>query len=204
MADEKNKQAVSADKKAPAKKEKATWKVIGKRLLPIASVVALLVGLLTVAYCFYPAVNTAFAANVGMQVVCVLAGVCLVAGGVLGLLKKSKNGQMTLAVSALVLSLIVLTATAASGAYAIIVGILGILASVFSIIAVDGYFDAGLVRYFREMFGELKKLTWLSGKDLVSHTSAVLVFVLAMALIIYVLDLVFSTGFSALSKLNIG
>ena len=50
------------------------------------------------------------------------------------------------------------------------------------------------IRYFREMFGELKKLTWLTGKELVSHTIAVFAFVLAMALIIYVLDLGFSTG----------
>ena len=33
------------------------------------------------------------------------------------------------------------------------------------------------IRYFREMFGELKKLTWLTGKELVSHTIAVFVFV---------------------------
>ena len=41
------------------------------------------------------------------------------------------------------------------------------------------------IRYFREMYGEVKKLTWLTGKELVSHTIAVFVFVLAMALIIY-------------------
>ena len=32
------------------------------------------------------------------------------------------------------------------------------------------------IRYCREMIGELKKLTWLSGKELVSHTLAVFVF----------------------------
>ena len=61
-----------------------------------------------------------------------------------------------------------------------------------------------LIRYFREMFGELKKLTWLTGKELVSHTVAVFVFVLAMALIIYVLDLGFSSGMGALESINIG
>ena len=51
------------------------------------------------------------------------------------------------------------------------------------------------VRYFKEMVGELKKLTWLSGKDLVSHTLAVLAFVIGMALIIYILDTIFAAGF---------
>ena len=60
------------------------------------------------------------------------------------------------------------------------------------------------IRYFREMFGELKKLTWLTGKELVSHTFAVLVFVLAMAALVYVLDLAFSTGFSAISQIKLG
>lgn len=60
------------------------------------------------------------------------------------------------------------------------------------------------IRYFREMFGELKKLTWLTGKELVSHTIAVFVFVLAMALIIYVLDLGFSSGMGALESISLG
>ncbi len=60
------------------------------------------------------------------------------------------------------------------------------------------------IRYFREMFGELKKLTWLSGKELLSHTAAVLVFVLAMAALIYVLDLAFGGALKAISQIKIG
>jgi preprotein translocase subunit SecE len=60
------------------------------------------------------------------------------------------------------------------------------------------------IRFIKEMWGELKKLTWLSKKDLMSHTAAVIVFVLGWALIIGVLDLIFSGAFSALSKLHIG
>ena len=60
------------------------------------------------------------------------------------------------------------------------------------------------IRYFREMFGELKKLTWLSGKDLASHTLAVLVFVLGMAALIWVLDRAFSSAFGAISQINLG
>ncbi len=60
------------------------------------------------------------------------------------------------------------------------------------------------IRYFREMYGEVKKLTWLTGKELVSHTIAVFVFVLAMALIIYLLDLGFSGVMSTLESINVG
>ena len=58
------------------------------------------------------------------------------------------------------------------------------------------------VRYCKEMMGELKKLTWLSKKELASHTLAVFAFVLGMALLIYVLDLVFSTGFSLIERIG--
>lgn len=61
-----------------------------------------------------------------------------------------------------------------------------------------------LVRYFQEMIGEVKKLTWLTKKELVSHTVAVFVFVIVMALIIYALDFIFSTGIGALESINIG
>ena len=61
-----------------------------------------------------------------------------------------------------------------------------------------------VVRYLQEMIGEVKKLTWLTKKELVSHTVAVFVFVIAMALIIYALDFVFSTGIGALESINIG
>lgn len=61
-----------------------------------------------------------------------------------------------------------------------------------------------IVRYLQEMVGEVKKLTWLTKKELVSHTVAVFVFVIAMALIIYVLDFIFSTGIGALESINIG
>ena len=60
------------------------------------------------------------------------------------------------------------------------------------------------IRYFREMFGELKKLTWLTWKELASHTAAVLVFVLAMAALIYVLDLAFGGAFGAISRIKLG
>ena len=60
------------------------------------------------------------------------------------------------------------------------------------------------IRYIKEMWGEVKKLTWLSGKELLNHTLVVFAFVIAMALIIYVLDIAFSTGMNALSGIKIG
>lgn len=54
--------------------------------------------------------------------------------------------------------------------------------------------------YIKEMTGEVKKLTWLSVKELVKATAVVLVFVLAFALIIYVLDLIFYAPVNALLK----
>lgn len=66
------------------------------------------------------------------------------------------------------------------------------------------WLHAKLARYLREMLGELKKLTWMTGKDLLSHTVAVLVFVLIMAAMIWLLDLAFSSGFGELAKIKIG
>jgi len=90
------------------------------------------------------------------------------------------------------------------GTIALIIGIVAAVISLLYILAVDGKHDVGLFRFLREMIGEVKKLTWLSGKELFSHTLAVVIFVLAMALIIGLLDLAFTSGFSAISSIKIG
>ena len=79
----------------------------------------------------------------------------------------------------------------------------GIVDIVLSIAAAVLIFDK-LMRYLREMIGELKKLTWLSGKELFSHTLAVVTFVVVMAAVIYLLDTTFSAGFKLIDKINIG
>lgn len=61
-----------------------------------------------------------------------------------------------------------------------------------------------LFRYFKEMIGEVKKLTWLTKSELLSHTVVVFVFVIVMALIIYALDFLFGTGVGALESIKIG
>jgi preprotein translocase subunit SecE len=45
-------------------------------------------------------------------------------------------------------------------------------------------------RFFKEIFSELKKVTWPTRKDLVSYTLAVIIFILIMAAITYGIDLV--------------
>ena len=57
-------------------------------------------------------------------------------------------------------------------------------------------------QYFKEMMGEVKKLTWLSAADLVKHTAMVFVVVLAMSAVIWLLDLGFSAGVKGLATLT--
>ena len=59
----------------------------------------------------------------------------------------------------------------------------------------------GLFRYLREVTGEIKKLTWPTRKELVNYTLTVIAFVVAMAAIIGVLDLLFSWGLGWLTSL---
>ena len=56
-------------------------------------------------------------------------------------------------------------------------------------------------QFFKEVSGEVKKLSWPTKKDLVSYTLTVLGFIILMAVIIYVLDLVFGEGLGLLANL---
>lgn len=61
------------------------------------------------------------------------------------------------------------------------------------------------IKYLKEVAAELKKLTWPTKKELVSHTGAVFAFLIGMALIIGVLDFTFNNVIQLLSKIgNIG
>ena len=53
-------------------------------------------------------------------------------------------------------------------------------------------------QFFKEVSGEVKKLSWPTKKELVSYTLTVLGFIILMAVIIYVLDLLFSAGMGLL------
>ncbi|MGN0766878.1 MAG: preprotein translocase subunit SecE [Christensenellales bacterium] len=54
-------------------------------------------------------------------------------------------------------------------------------------------------RYFKEVFGETKKLSWPTRKELVSYTLTVIAFVAIFAVIIGLLDMLFSLGYTRLA-----
>ena len=56
-------------------------------------------------------------------------------------------------------------------------------------------------QFFKEVSGEVKKFSWPTKKELVSYTLTVLGFIILMAVIIYVLDLVFGEGLGLLANL---
>ena len=204
-------------KSAPEKKQvakidahahkKLLWSNISKKFLLPASILFIAAGLfLTVFYVLQllQVIPQSEVMTLGMKISSIVLGVFLIVTGVFGLMKKHKKLTMAFDVMALVYAIILLTATVKAGAVAIASGITVIVLGIFFAIAVDGMFDLGLIRFFREMNGEVKKLTWLTRKELASHTLAVLVFVLAMAALIYLLDLAFSSGFSAIGSINLG
>lgn len=186
--------------------KKSLWSMIAKKLLLPASILFILAGLFLAVYNVLQIMSPAEGSTMttGLKIATIVLGALIIAAGVLALLKQKGKTLMTLGILALVLSIIILTATAKMGTIALVSGIVAIVLSVYYIFAVDGKYDTGMIRFFREMLGEVKKLTWLSGKELFSHTLAVVVFVLAMAALIYLLDLTFSSGFGALSSINIG
>ncbi len=58
------------------------------------------------------------------------------------------------------------------------------------------------LRYLKEVAGEVKKLSWPTFKDLLSRTGAVVTFVAAMAVLIGVLDLLFSQGIKLIALIG--
>lgn len=78
--------------------------------------------------------------------------------------------------------------------FSVIFALLSLAIIVLAIIAMKTRWQV----YIKEMTGEVKKLTWLSVKELIKATAVVLVFVLAFALLIYVLDLLFGWPIKAL------
>lgn len=57
-------------------------------------------------------------------------------------------------------------------------------------------------KYFKEVAGEVKKLSWPTKKELINYSLAVLAFVALMAAIMWVLDLGFSSGITALAGIG--
>ncbi len=59
-------------------------------------------------------------------------------------------------------------------------------------------------KYCKDVYSEVKKLTWPTPKDLRNTTITVIVVVALFAIVIGVLDFVFGKGLSLLSSINIG
>jgi preprotein translocase subunit SecE len=206
------KDAKSADKKIAKvdahghARRKPLWSVIAPKLLLPASILLAAGGLFLAAYNTLQIVTPSegYTLSTGLKVASGLLGLLMAVAGVLGLFSKKGKNLMTLGALAVVYALVILTATAKMGAVALAIGIVASVITLFYCVAVDGKHDVGLFRFLREMIGEVKKLTWLSGKELFSYTLAVIIFVLGMALIIGLLDFAFSGGFGALSSIKIG
>ncbi|HOG01956.1 MAG: preprotein translocase subunit SecE [Firmicutes bacterium ADurb.Bin248] len=59
-------------------------------------------------------------------------------------------------------------------------------------------------KFFREVYGELKKVTWPTPKELIAYTATVLAFIVIISVMIGVLDFGFGKGFTALSAVDLG
>ena len=55
----------------------------------------------------------------------------------------------------------------------------------------------GPIRFFKDVGGELKKVTWPTGKDLMKTTVSVIIFIAIFAVIVYGID----TGLGAVFRL---
>ena len=56
-------------------------------------------------------------------------------------------------------------------------------------------------QFFREIWGEVKKLSWLTKKDLARYVLTVLAFIVLMSVFIYACDLLFGQGMTLLGNL---
>lgn len=65
-----------------------------------------------------------------------------------------------------------------------------------------GNFFNGIGKYFKDVWAEVKQLTWPTKKELINYTLAVIAFCALMAIIIGLLDLAFGSGINALAELG--
>ncbi len=134
--------------------------------------------------------------TVAYVLLCVAAAL-LILGTIMHLVKGNYRAFQGACVAAIIFALyplIFFAVNIGTHLFALIYALLALAIIVLSIFAMKSRWQV----YIKEMTGEVKKLTWLSMKELVKATAVVLVFVLAFALLIYVLDLIFYTPVKAL------
>ena len=123
-------------------------------------------------------------------VMLIAASVLLIIGAVMHFVKKNYRVFQGTCIAAIIFALYPLIFFAVNiGAhlFALVYTVLVLAIIVLAIFAMKSRWQV----YIKEMTGEVKKLTWLTMKELVKATAVVLVFVLAFAVLIYVLDLLF-------------
>ena len=143
-------------KSAPEKKQiakidahahkKLLWSSISKKFLLPASILFLAAGLFLIVFFvlqLLQVIPQPENMTLGMQISNIVLGVFLIVTAVFGFLKKRKKLTMAFDVMALVYAIILLTATAKTGAVAIASGVTVIVLGIFFAIAVDGMFDLG-------------------------------------------------------------
>ena len=141
--------------------------------------------------------DTTFGGISVAYVMLMAAGTLLIIGSVMQLVKGNYRLFQGTCIAAIIFSLFPLICFAVCiGVYpfAVIYALLALAIIVLAIFAMKSRWQV----YIKEMTGEVKKLTWLNMKELVKATAVVLVFVLAFALLIYVLDLIFNLPIKAL------
>ncbi|MDD3400613.1 MAG: preprotein translocase subunit SecE [Eubacteriales bacterium] len=137
-----------------------------------------------------------------------VTGLLLVIGALMFLLKGKMRAFTNMCTAAIVLSvypliyflLIIGEALMAIAFAAVCVAIIAL--SVLSIAKAAKVAKVRWMVYIKEMWGEVKKLSWLSKKDLAKHTLAVCIFVIVMGLVIWILDLGFGKGVQGLLSIN--
>ncbi len=125
------------------------------------------------------------------------ASTLLVIGAILYLVKNNYRFFQGSCIAAIIFSLfpmIIFAVNIGSYLFALIFALLALAIIILAIFAMKSRWQV----YIKEMTGEVKKLTWLNMKELIKATAVVLVFVLAFALLIYVLDLLFNWPIKAL------
>ncbi len=126
-----------------------------------------------------------------------VAAMLLIFGSITHLWKKNYRTFQGTCVAAIIFALfplIFFAVNIGSHLFALIHTLLALAIIVLAIFAMKSRWQV----YIKEMTGEVKKLTWLNMKELVKATAVVLVFVIAFALLIFVLDLIFYTPVKAL------
>ncbi len=136
------------------------------------------------------------------------SGLLLIIGSLMLFIKGKARTMINLYTAAIIFAIYpliyfaILIAQALVAIAYVVVAIAIIALAVLAIIKGGKIVKVRWMSYLKEMLGEVKKLSWLSKKDLAKHTFAVFVFVIAMGLVIFLLDFGFNKGVKGLLSID--